>query len=91
MTRYRIGDGMFTKPIYVDIDGDPPCLYCGELVSSPSMDGPLVCGACDCGRNRDGTRWSEDRARERHAHFARMIATYRGNTLETASDPPLEK
>lgn len=34
-------------PLSVEHEGPPPCLYCGEPVTRPSMDGPLVCGPCD--------------------------------------------
>ena len=34
-------------PMRVDYTGTPPCLWCGEPVWSPSMDGPLVCPPCD--------------------------------------------
>lgn len=34
-------------PLQLSHEGPPPCLYCGEPVLRPSMDGPLVCGPCD--------------------------------------------
>lgn len=75
--KYRIGSGVFTPAVYVEIDGVPPCLYCGEPVERPSMDGPLVCASCDCGRNKDGTSWTSEQAKERYAHFGRMLEEYR--------------
>jgi hypothetical protein len=41
------------------------------------MDGPLVCGACDCGRNHDGSKWTTEQAADRWAHRKAMIAKYR--------------
>jgi len=52
----------------VDYDGDPPCLFCNEPVTSPSTDGPLICGWCDCGGNRDGTNWTSEQREERWAN-----------------------
>jgi hypothetical protein len=79
---YRIVDGIWGDAIYFELEGDPPCLYCGEPVTSPSMDGPLVCGPCDIGRNRDGTRWTEAQAKERHAHFQAELARHRANATK---------
>lgn len=34
------------------------CAICGlEMVGGPSMGGDRVCGWCDCGIDRDGTKW----------------------------------
>jgi hypothetical protein len=65
------------SPIAVEIEGTPPCLFCGEPVTSPSMDGPLVCGACDCGRNHDGSKWTEEQGAERWRHRREQVAKYR--------------
>jgi hypothetical protein len=65
------------SPIEVVIDGAPPCLYCGEPVTAPSTDGPLVCCSCDCGCNRDGSRWTAEQARDRRLHFQRKVDEYR--------------
>ncbi len=65
-------------PIEVEIEGIwPPCLFCSEPVLRPSTDGPLVCGACDCGRNRDGSRWTEAQGAQRWAHRRAQIQIYR--------------
>ncbi len=39
-------------------EGQPECLFCGEPVTEPSADGPGVCGWCDCGCHRNGTKWT---------------------------------
>lgn len=80
--RYSIDQGLLRHPLEVEIDGVPPCLFCGEPVTSPSMDGPLVCGACDCGRNRGGSKWTEAQAEERYAHRRSMVATYRVQMID---------
>jgi hypothetical protein len=72
MATYRIG-----RTLEVEIEGVPPCLYCGEPVVEPGMDGPLVCSWCDTGHNRDGSRWTDRQRRERFRHFNHMIETYR--------------
>jgi hypothetical protein len=33
--------------------GKMPCMWCGQPVSTPSMDGPGVCPACDTGMKWD--------------------------------------
>ena len=77
--RYFIApQGTMQTPIEVDVDGVPPCLFCGEPVTSPSMGGPLVCGACDGERNHDGTRWTGAQALERYSHRRDKIAKYQG-------------
>lgn len=76
MTTYYISQ--FPKaPIEVEVEGPPPCLFCGEAVTQPSMDGPLVCGSCDCGRNRDGSKWTNAQADERWKHRRAQVAKYR--------------
>jgi hypothetical protein len=32
-----------------------PCMWCGKIVTEPSMDGPGVCGRCDMGYKVDET------------------------------------
>jgi len=79
MKKYQIGlaGAAFTGFYYeLEYDGVPPCLYCGEPVESPSMDGPLVCGPCDCGNNRDGTDWTFRENQERHKHFKHVLETH---------------
>jgi hypothetical protein len=77
MATYFISRFPFASPIEVEIEAPPPCLFCGEPVVHPSMDGPLVCGSCDCGRNRDGSKWTEAQAEERWAHRKAQVAKYR--------------
>lgn len=48
------------KPIEVEYDYPPPCLFCDQPVTSPSTDGPLVCSHCDCGCNVDGSPWTSE-------------------------------
>jgi hypothetical protein len=76
--RYLVSQGLLQPPIEVEIDGPPPCLYCGAPVTAPSMNGPLVCAPCDMGRNPDGSRWTPDEARDRDAHCRAQVAAYRG-------------
>ena len=69
MSRYYLGDGIFNKQRILEIPEDPPpCMMCGDPVESPSTAGPLVCGRCDCGLNRDGKplSWQEEKARDKH-------------------------
>jgi len=77
---YFLGDGMFAPQIVVKIAGTPPCFWCGVPVTRPSMDGPLVCGSCDCGRNKDGSRWTSVQYGTNKQHFVDAIAKYRVNT-----------
>ena len=64
-------------PLAIELDAPPPCLFCGDPVVYPSTDGPLVCGLCDCGSNRDGSKWTEAQAIERWLHRGEQIAKYR--------------
>lgn len=34
------------------------CKICGAKNIGPSMGGPDICGACDCGMWPDGRKWS---------------------------------
>jgi len=74
---YVISQGIFKPPLEVQIDGVPPCLFCGVPVESPSMNGPLVCGPCDMGCNPDGSRWTAEQHDERQRHLAETIERYR--------------
>ncbi len=47
-------DGSILK---VDYDPDAPCWACGLPVIAASMGGTVLCSWCDCGRNRDGSKW----------------------------------
>ena len=43
--------------------GKMPCMWCGKIVISPSMDGPGVCPVCDMGmKYEDGKlrKWRTD-------------------------------
>jgi hypothetical protein len=75
--KYFISRGLLQPPLEVEIEGAPPCLFCGESVYHPSTAGPLVCSSCDCGRNRDGSSWTAAQSRARHAHFRAKIDGYR--------------
>ena len=84
MSIYRISQNKaFTgKPdLIVEYEGDPPCLYCNRPVpyDQRGTDGPLVCGHCDMGHNPDGTKWTWEQNKERHANFARRIQEIRNN------------
>jgi hypothetical protein len=70
---YRIG-------LYLDVTivGIPKCLWCELPVTSPSMDGPLVCPLCDMGRNLDGTKWTSSQYDQKRRNFLRRIAEYKG-------------
>lgn len=78
MTTYYIKTRGGLPDLTVDYEGDPPCLWCGQPVLPPgSMDGPLVCGACDSGVvvDEDGTvrKWTDAEYRERRAHRYRVL------------------
>lgn len=76
--KYYVGGSLFHPPIELEIpDGPPPCLYCGRAVHSPSMGGPLVCAACDCGSNQDGSQKSSMDYKRGAEHCAALIARYR--------------
>lgn len=49
-----------------EFDPNALCVICGEPVQSLSYGGPKVCPWCDCGYNRNGTRWS-------YADFVRLM------------------
>jgi hypothetical protein len=80
--RYFIAQGLARPPIEVDLDEPPPCLFCAAPVTRPSMDGPLVCGSCDCGCNRDGTKWTQKQADDRWAHRRAKIVEYRSLMID---------
>jgi len=42
----------------VEYDETAPCKVCGEPVGSASMGGVDICPSCDCGRWRDGRKWT---------------------------------
>lgn len=59
------------RPLRVVVDDPPPCLWCGDPVTEPSMDGPLVCALCDMGRRDDADDWMM--RKQRRDHFAYVI------------------
>lgn len=75
--KYLISQGLLHPPLEVELEPPPPCLYCGEPVLHPSMDGPLVCACCDCGTNRDGTKWTYAQCAERYEHRRAKVDEYR--------------
>ena len=78
---YIIGP-LGNNPVRVAYTGIPPCLWCGKPVECPSMDGPLVCGPCDRGRDDEGLEWGWMTRKERERHFRDRMAEIR------ALDPP---
>jgi hypothetical protein len=42
----------------VEYDDTAPCRMCGQPIIEASMGGTDVCPWCDCGYNRDGSKWS---------------------------------
>lgn len=65
-------------PLQVAYEGTPPCLWCGEPVVVPSMDGPLVCSLCDCGLVQDEggvRRWSNSEYQNRLRHFQAVLSS----------------
>lgn len=79
MTTYYISQSPFGPPLQVEIEGTPPCLFCGEHILLPSMDGPdgpLVCGSCDAGRNRDGSKWTQRQSKERWEQRSSQVEKY---------------
>lgn len=77
MQTYYIGGGLLGEAIEVQLEGPPPCLWCGDPVLSPSCDGPMVCAPCDMGRNKDGSVWAAEGRSERREHFRSEIKKYR--------------
>ena len=51
---YQTTDG----PLTIEYDETTPCICCGLPVGTASMGGTVLCPSCDCGRFRDGTKWS---------------------------------
>lgn len=46
------------KDVVIEYDENAPCRICGLPVCEASMGGTDVCPWCDCGNNRDGTKWT---------------------------------
>jgi hypothetical protein len=77
---YRISRSPFKPDIPLEIEhGDegPPCLWCGRTGFGPSMNGPLMCGACDRGRESDGTRSTSEQFEAKKKRYRESIAKYR--------------
>ena len=68
---YQLLDG---SDITIEYDPDAPCWYCGKPVREASMGGTVVCPLCDCGCNRDGSKWTIKDANRCFARFLRMKA-----------------
>jgi len=73
---YTISRFWKMSDLHIRIQGVPPCFHCGVPVISPSCDGPLICGSCDCGRNADGTRKTDEQYKANKKHFGMMIDAY---------------
>jgi hypothetical protein len=58
--KYNMSDGSVRE---VEYDEQSPCRICGEAVLDASVGGTNVCPWCDCGKNRDGTEWTESQHR----------------------------
>lgn len=74
LSRAAIGQ----PPIVLKIEEQPPpCMRCGEPVIASSMDGPLICAACDCGVKPNGQKWTFEDYREAMEHQSQYIEKYR--------------
>jgi hypothetical protein len=62
----------------VEYDANAPCWMCGEPVGEASMGGTVVCPSCDCGYNRDGTKWTLAECSAAHERFAAARAALDG-------------
>lgn len=73
--RYEDRNG---RAIWLEHDPAFLCVYCEQPVGELSYGGPAVCGSCDCGINRDGSRWTSDdfnrQAKNAHRRFDEMPA-----------------
>ena len=49
------------------------CIFCDEPVGALSCGGPMICPACDCGYNKDGTRWTYGEATLRYANARKRM------------------
>jgi hypothetical protein len=45
------------ESVVVEYDEQALCCICGLPIMEASMGGTDVCPWCDCGCNRDGSRW----------------------------------
>lgn len=74
--RYEARNG---KIIWLAFDPAFLCIYCNEPVAALSYGGPAVCPGCDCGVNKDGTKWTSD-----------QMYRYFRNAKERLNDMPLD-
>lgn len=58
VARYPQRDG---RMLCVEYDPEEPCRICGLPTGGASMGGTDVCAWCDCGYDRDGTRWDYEK------------------------------
>lgn len=49
------------------------CIYCEQPVVEASMDGTAICPWCDCGVNRDGTKWTPQEWQQRFTNARRRL------------------
>ncbi len=63
---HRLTDG---SDHVVEYDPDAPCWMCGKPVIEASMGGTVVCPWCDCGVNRDGSKWTLQECFDAHARM----------------------
>ncbi len=78
VTYTRINGKKFT----VEYDENAPCIICGEPVGNASMGGTVICPACDCGKNRDGTKWTD----EQYKQYCKAAAVPNLHTVRTRRD-----
>lgn len=83
---YYVSQGPFgmDPPLEVISTFPPPCIWCSKPVFYPSMDGPLVCGPCDCGYD-DGPAqayWSKEKYEQMAKQRSENIARYRAKMEE---------
>jgi hypothetical protein len=83
--------------VYTDLDGndftveyDPtlPCWMCDEPVGAASMSGTVVCPSCDCGLNRDGSRWTLAETDHAYKRFAANHARAEQEAEQRLLHPP---
>jgi hypothetical protein len=62
------------KDFTIEYDPEAPCYMCGYAVVEASMGGTVICGACDCGRNRfTGGRWTYEEWKACNANWKRCV------------------
>lgn len=68
--RYQKADG---TPVWLALEIGRPCFFCETPIDGLSMGGPAVCGACDCGNNYDGTKWTFNQLNAFSKHFKKTL------------------